>query len=87
MERKDAPPTRGELLTLALFKELKRIGILSESEMQNVVSNYVSLRILSPPKASIEEVADENFSVMLTMMASSELADTIMNKPKRREGG
>ena len=77
-------PDRAEMLMFALIKELKRIGILSASEIQHVVSNYVDLRTMMPPKPSIEDVAAEPLSVMLVMMADKDMADLYMRMATER---
>ena len=77
--------TRAEALLLGLFKELRRIGILSEHEMQRVVSNYVDMRTMIPPNPSIDEVADEPFSMMLVMMADDSVKERYMKEASRRQ--
>ncbi len=77
--------TRAECLMMALLKELRRIGILSEKEMQNVVSSYVDMRTMIPPKPSIDEVADEPFSMMLVMMADDGVKERFIRENERRK--
>ena len=80
-------PNRNELLMLALLKELRRIGILSENELKNVVGSYIDLRALIPPRKTMEDLAQEPFTTMLTMMAYEEIADGYMKaRDKSKEG-